>query len=45
VAHRRRGEVGCGSRRWSVRWCNDLNQRRGGGLPETTLDGGRQNEG
>jgi hypothetical protein len=38
-----------------VRWCSDLNQRRGGGLPETALhggarraealDGGRPNEG
>jgi hypothetical protein len=38
-----------------VRWCSDLNQRRGGGLPETALhggarraealDGGRLNEG
>jgi hypothetical protein len=38
-----------------VRWCSDLNQRRGGGLPETAfhggarraeaLDGDRSNEG
>jgi hypothetical protein len=31
LAHRQRGEAGCGSRRSPVRWCGDLNQRRGGG--------------
>jgi hypothetical protein len=31
LAHRRWGEAGCGLRRSPVRWCSDLNQRRGGG--------------